>query len=304
MPENEAQGNENLVDAAAVAAAAAAGQTDADKATAKAAADAAAAKGAAPGLAFSYDEKGSEQVFGKAGEDGRPANIQPKYWDPDKKALKADVVFNQLRWAEGKLGKSLEILGAPPEGKDYEVVIPEALNVQIAPEDPAVKGFLAIARKHDVSQAFVNEVMEAVATEVATVQGATLDDEMKKLGKDGAARLKNLEDFLTANVDPQQAKAVKAMVTSSTAFEAIESLIAKASPPKFASKEDQAASVSSMQSLKAEWEAKYFAVYDSGPNKGERKMAVDKDYAKEVNALRDRVFGTDRRDASGRVVNG
>ena len=298
---DEAQGTGNATDAAAVAAAAAAaGKTDAEKA----AADAAAAKGATPGLAFSYDPKGTEQVFGKIGEDGKPANIQPKYWDPDKKQIKADVVFNQLRWAEGKLGKSLDILGAPPEGTEYEIKVPEALNVELPADDPAVKGFLEIARKHDVSQLFVSEVIEAVAKQVSGQQATTLTEEVKKLGDRGAGRLKDFEDYLKANFDPGQQATLKALVTTADQFEALEAVIRKGAPPKFMSKEDLAASASSQASLKAEWEAKYFAKYEDGPNKGERKMAVDPEYAKEVNALRDRVFGTQKRDQSGRVVNG
>ena len=37
---------------------------------------------------------------------------------------------------------------------------------------------------------------------------------------------------------------------------------------------------------------------------GERLVAIDPQYRKEVEALRDRVFGTARKDASGRVMNG
>lgn len=288
---------ENLLDAASKAAA---GKSDADKAADKAAADAAAKAAGNGALAFNYDPKGSEQVFGKPGDDGRPANVPAKYWDADKKAVKADVVFNQLRWAEGKLGKPLEILGAPVEGSNYEVALPKEFEgvVEIDAEDPRVQGLLEVARKHDLNQTFVSEVLAVVAGKVKAMSAENLTAEIGKLGDNGAARLKNLDDFVKANLTPEQADSLKSLVTSSAAFEAIEALISKAAPPKFASKEDQAAAIGGQQALKDEWNRKYFATND----KGERLMAIDPEYAKEVDALRDRVFGTTRRDASGRAV--
>ena len=58
--------------------------------------------------------------------------------------------------------------------------------------------------------------------------------------------------------------------------------------PRQATKQEQAA-----------WEAKYFAKNE----KGERLMAIDPKYATQVNALRDRIWGTRRRDPTGRVVS-
>jgi hypothetical protein len=292
---------DNLLDAAAQAAAKGAGKTDAEKAADRVSADAAAAAAAkGNGLAFSYDEKGAEQVFGKAGADGRPANVPEKYWDPAKKALKADVVFGQLKWAEGKLGKPLEILGAPAEGSNYEIKLPAEFDgvVEVDAEDPRVLALFEVARESDLNQGFVSKLIERAAAKVRAASDATISEEIGKLGANGQQRIKDLGDFLGANLTAEQTASVKSLLTSAPAFEAVEALISKAAPPKFASKEDQAAASNQQANSKQEWETLYFAKNENG----ERLMAIDPEYRKRVDALRDKAFGTTRRDADGRAV--
>jgi len=281
---------DNLLDAANSAGNDQGGKGDTDKKS-----------GAAkPTLAFGYDEKALDSVFGKPGEDGRPANLPEKYWNKEGKSVKADVLFNQLRWAEGKIGKPLAILGAPAEGSDYELKLPAEYDglVEIDGQDPRVQALVEVARKHDLSQGFVSEIIELAASKVKTITESTLKQEIGKLGDNSSERLQNMSDFLTANLNHEQAGIVKGLLESAAIFEAIETLIAKAAPPKFADKDGQAASVDQRQALKDDWERKYF---EKDAN-GERRMATDPAFAKEVNALRDLVFGTTRRDAQGRAV--
>lgn len=288
---------DNLLDAAAQAAAKSAGKKD-DKTT-----DAGKAKddaGAKPALAFGYDEKAFESVFGKPGVDGRPANVAEKYWDATSKKIKGDVVFNQLKWAEGKIGKPLEMLGAPAEGTNYEIALPKEFEgvVEVDAEDPRVQALFEVARESDLNQAFVSKLIERVATKVKAASDATITEEIGKLGANGTQRIKDMSDFLTANLTAEQAANVKTLLTSAPAFEALEVLIGKAAPPKFASKEDQAASINQQAATKEEWEKLYFAKNENG----ERLMAIDPEYRKRVDALRDKAFGTTRRDETGRAV--
>lgn len=296
---------QNLVDAAAQSAAAAAASNDGKPDAAAAAAAAAAAK---PALAFSYDEKASEQVFGKPGEDGRPANVEPKYWDAEKKQIKGDVVFNQLLFNQRKVsegfGKAAEIIGAPPEGTDYTIEAPAEFNVEIPADDPAVKALFSICRKYDLSQKVVSDLAAEWAKEEAAfrkdVQPVRAKEELKKLGENGVQRVNDLADFMVANLPAEQAESLKGLLKSATSIEALEALISKAAPPKFATKDDQAAAVSSAQAAKDEWHRKYFAVNE----RGERLMSVDPEYKKAVDALAVRAFGSQTHDASGRIVNG
>ena len=249
-------------------------------------------------LAFTFDDKALETVFGKADKDGRPEHLAAKYWDPDKKAVKADVVFNQLRWAEGKLGKKIDVLGGPGEGKDYEVKAPEGTDLDITPDNPMVKGLLSVAKKYDLSQNVITDVVAEVAKELGVAVQTNQAEELKKLGPNAAQRLTDLGDYLRANLEPGQLAQAKQLITTAEGFEVIEALISKGQPPKLASKEDT--HVANQGPTKADWEAKYFAKNEHG----ERLVAIDPQYRKEVEALRDRVFGTARKDASGRVMNG
>jgi hypothetical protein len=206
-----------------------------------------------------------------------------------------------LRWAEGKIGKQLTILGAPAGDANYEIALPAELaeKVVLDAEDPRVQGFLEVARKHDLNQDFVNEVMQSVAAKVQQEAEAELQAELGKLGDQGPQRLRDLSDLLDARLGTETAATLKGMFTSAAVFEAFESLVQKLAPPAFATKNDLASTVNERASLQQQWQEKYFAVDE----RGQRKVAVDDKYRREVEALRDRAFGTTRRDASGRPVD-
>ena len=290
---DDAQAAAAAAEAAAAAAtkAAAGGGDDA----AKAAADAAAKK--ADGLQFTYETEALEKVFGKAGEDGRPENLAVKYWDPDKRAVKADVVFSQLRWAEGKVGKKIDILGAPAEGSEYVVAAPEGSGLDFDTSDPAVAGLLEVARKHDLNQGFIDELIGAVSAKMTAARDEMVAAEVKLLGENGGKRMKDFSDFLGAHLSPAEVGTITEQITSAEIFDAFESLLRKVGAPNFVAGEVTAGADAAS---KENWEKLHFAKNE----RGERLMAIDKDYAKRVNALRDKVFGTERRDPSGRIVAG
>lgn len=280
------KGAEGLVAAAAAEAATAA-------ATAKP------AEKPAGGLGFIYDDKGAETVFGKAGEDGRPANVPEKYWDKDKKAVKADVVFNQLRWAEGKLGAKLEVIGAPADGK-YEIVVPDGIDYELPEDDPMVQGFLDVAKKHDVSQAFVNEVLASVIGRVAETGIEGGKAELAKLGEGAAARVNDITKYLQANLEPANAQAIIQSMASAEAFVAIESLIKKAMPPKFSPKvEGEGGKGAAGRMTREQWNEMNFRTNAQG----QRLRSIDPEYNKLVEDAALEVFGGGRRDASGRAVD-
>lgn len=287
---------ENMLEAAAAQAA----TTSAEAVTATTQAGVVA--GVANGkLGFIYDEKATETVFGKPGEDGRPANVPVKYWDADKKAVKGDVVFNQLKWAEGKLGAKLEVIGGPADGQEYLVIGPEGSDYEFDKEDPAVRGFLEIAKKHDVSQSFVSEVIAAVGKQLDDRHASVFKEEIAKLGEDGMERLKTVGDYLAANLQPDQAKALQSMMTRSEHFLAFETLLKKSAPPNFLPRDDAGGpsrGATARMSVE-QWNELNYATNEQGV----RLRSIDPAYNKRVEGLRDEVFGTSRRDANGRAVN-
>lgn len=261
--------------------------------------------GEATPIAFSYDPAGAEAIFGKVGEDGRPANIPAKYWDGDGRKVKGDVLFNQLRWAEGKLGeKKVALMGAPTG--DYAINVPKPEKDgeepwEIPADDPAVKALFTVAKKYDVSQRFVDEVIAEVVKNAETQRPANMRAEIEKLGKDGKERLANFQDFLGANVqDKAQVKSLLAMVTSAENFQALEALVRATAAPKFAPKDPEIKD-GVQKMTREQWEALNFEMVEHGGQKV-RRRSVDPEFNKRVEALRDEVFGVTRRDASGREV--
>lgn len=245
-------------------------------------------------LQFTYQDAALEQVFGKVGNDGRPENVAAKYWDADKKAIKADVVLNQLRWAESKIGKKLDVIGAPEQ---YELTPSEKLPAEVLQgfaEDPRLAAVFEKAKALDLSGTAMQELVGAFLEQDQAAVEEIRQTELKALGENAPQRLKDLSDWIDASVEPVHRDALKGLATSAAAVEAIEALMRAAQPPKF----NQGAPQVQTGPTRAEWEQMYFARND----RGERLVQVDAAYAKRVEQLRDRVFGTERRDSNGRRI--
>ena len=250
--------------------------------------------GTTTGLQFTYQDAALEQVFGKVGTDGRPENVAAKYWDADKKAIKADVVLNQLRWAESKIGKKLDVIGAPEE---YSIAASEALPVEVIEsfkEDPRLQSVLAKAKEMDLSETAVQAIVGTFLEQDVAATEAIKQQELAALGDTGPQRLKDLSDWIEAAVEPAYRDTLRELVTSAKAVEAVESLMRATQPPKF----NQGAAQMQTGPTRDEWEKAYFARNE----RGERLVQVDPAYARKIEAMRDRVFGTERRDSNGRRI--
>jgi hypothetical protein len=248
-----------------------------------------------PGLSFTYQDAALEQVFGKVGADGRPENVNAKYWDADKKAIKADVVLNQLRWAESKIGKKIESIGAPEQ---YELQPTEKLSAEVLQgfaEDPRLSAVFEKAKSLDLSGSAMQELVGAFLEQDMAASDEIMQAELKSLGENAPQRLKDLSDWLDASVEPVHRQALKDLCTSAAAVEAVESLMRAAQPPKFNQANAQQAPIGPSRE---DWEKMYFARDD----RGQRLVQTDPAYAKRVEQLRDKVFGTERRDSNGRRI--
>lgn len=254
---------------------------------------------AKPALSFVFDEKGVDTVFGKVDKDGRPEHVAPKYWDADKKAVKADVVLNQLRWAEGKLGKKLDVIGAPEKGYALEPSeqVPKEVVEQLK-DDPRIAAVFTKAKELDLSQKAIGELVTSFLgvdlKQVETNKAA----ELAKLGDNAQHRLKDVGDYITANFDPQMQATLKGMLTTADAVNAVEALIAKARPPSMIPKGEGNTALT--VTTKADWEKFHFATNE----RGQRLVEIDPEYRKKSQAMLESIVGTSRRDGNGRVVNG
>ncbi len=248
-----------------------------------------------PAVAFTFQDAALEQVFGKVGSDGRPENVAPKYWDADKKAIKADVMHGQLKWLESKLGSKIEALGAPAE--DYKIAPTEKVTAEILQEfgeDARLKAVMGVAKELDLSESAVSKIVTTFLEQDAAAVESQLQAELGKLGTNASQRVKDVGDWIDAAIPPENRDALKALCTTAAAVEAVEALMRASQPPRFNANPTPAPTGPTRE----EWEAAYFKTNE----RGERLVAVDAAYAKRVAEMRDKVFGTTRRDPSGRAA--
>jgi hypothetical protein len=151
------------------------------------------------------------------------------------------------------------------------------------------------AKSLDLSGSAMQELVGAFLEQDMAATEEIMQAEIKSLGENAPQRLKDLSDWLDASVEPVHRQALKDLCTSAAAVEAIESLMRAAQPPKFNQANAQQAPIGPSRE---DWEKMYFARDD----RGQRLIQTDPAYAKRVEQLRDKVFGTERRDSNGRRI--
>lgn len=251
----------------------------------------------APKYPVVFDEATMEKLIGGFDDKGMPKGLEAKYWDPDKKAIRLDVLANQNKWLAEKLGKGVTgFMGAPEDGK-YELKATETIPQEVIDsfkDDPRMIAVYKKAKELDLSPAAVLPLAEAFFEMDLATTLVVKENEIKKLGDNAQQRLIDLGLWVDKLVEPAQATAIKALATSAEAVTAIETLMRAVQPPKF-NGDDRAKPQGGP--TREEWEKAQFAVNE----RGERLMSIDPTYAARVNKMRDQVFGTQRLDENGNV---
>lgn len=220
-----------------------------------------------------------EEIYGSRTEDGRPEKIPAKYWKDGK--VTWEGVLEERNFLSGKLGS---FTGAPKDG--YE--LPEPDGLQGAWDPDGLKPVLELFQKHNASQEFVNEVLGAYANMVAgdpEQLKAQRQEEMAKIGNDAEARIRDLNDFLYAQLPKNEAARLAGMVVSADDFKAIEALANKIKPsrlPKDGGPNPRGHTPESLREMRE--------VKDSN---GEPRMATDPEYAKRVRQAYREFYGED-----------
>jgi len=110
------------------------------------------------------------EIFGAAGEDGRPANVPEKYYtaiseeEDAPRSLDVNGVLSRMNHLESRLGAFSD---APPDGDyaatDLSDLVPEGSEYALAPDNPMVAWFLKAAREMGLGQAGVDTLMRGYA---------------------------------------------------------------------------------------------------------------------------------------------
>lgn len=154
---------------------------------------------------------------GKPGEGNRPDWLLSKF----KTAAEQARSFAE---AEKRLGA---FKGAP---ETYDLTVPEMPDVKFHPEDPFIKEFLDDAKKNNVSQDYVTNLLHTyVKMQKASVPNP--DKEMEKLGPNAKRDLQVLAQWGNNHLSKEEFAVFKNMITTAEAVRLFEKFRTLSSNP-------------------------------------------------------------------------
>lgn len=140
------------------------------------------------------EEGVKDDTIQKSAEDGRPEGVPEKFWDAEKKSIKADDLskaYAELEKAHGKLKREKTIGGEVPESADDyfkdglelgEGV--DRLSVD-GPDDPGLKAWGAVCHKHGIGKELAADLAKEMfgAMNEYAPEPINGEEEYAKLGK-------------------------------------------------------------------------------------------------------------------------
>jgi len=201
----------------------------------------------------------------------------PDWFKSDKYATVSDQAkgYKEL---EGKFGS---FTGAP---EAYEWSLSEQLTekgIKLDGENPLITSFTEMAKESNMSQDMANKLVNmfvesqhADSLGAEEAETARMTEQMGLLGGNAQQRVDNITNWAKANLTPEQVEGLEDATTTAAGVQAIEALIAKSRNAPMQMGDINPASAVDM----AEIQKLQFALDDNG----NRKMAVDPEYAKMV----------------------
>lgn len=202
----------------------------------------------------------------------RPEYIPEKFWDAEAGQPRLEDVFKSYTSLEQKMS------GKKKAPEKYELALDGELADYakgIDAEDALFKSLQEIAKESDMPQEGFNKLITAILgdelagmRELETKKAA----EMKALGENAKQRIKDMTDWLDANLDEGHAKALKGMMTTAASIEALEKIKEGARPQSL--KIDDEFTGGSQEDINRELQKRYMAVDEHGG-----RLMRNKEYA-------------------------
>lgn len=135
----------------------------------------------------------------KPGEDGRPAGLADKFWNPKDKTVNVDALtksYKEIEKAYGELKRSKVPAGGevPKDAAEYfadGVKVPEAAAnfKDLGNDDPGVKSWAEVCQKRGIGKDLATGLMSDMLVAMNGHAPVPIDpaEEMKALGPNGAA---------------------------------------------------------------------------------------------------------------------
>jgi len=189
--------------------------------------------------------EGDKKPQGGSDPEGKPDWLADKFWNPDTKAPRTEVLSKSFNELEGKLrtkGDELreeiraEMRAEAPDEYNIELSdelkIPENVELDLTAEDPMVSWFFGFAKENGLSQEVVSKAInEYVGIELAAMPDVTA--EIEKLGDHGQDRMLRVHNWLETKLSDEQFAAINPLLSSAAQVEALEVLMKSSGPSDF-----------------------------------------------------------------------
>jgi len=191
------------------------------------------------------DGDGDKKPQGGSDPEAKPDWLADKFWNPDLKAPRTEILGKAYNELEGKLRTNrdeikaeinAEMLASAPES--YEVNLSEDLNIpdnvelDLTTDDPIVSWFFEKAKTKGMSQDEVSEWLnDYVKLELAAMPDVAA--EIAKLGDHGQDRMLRVHNWLETKLSDEQFAALNPLLSSAEQVEALEVLMKSSGPSDF-----------------------------------------------------------------------
>lgn len=183
--------------------------------------------------------------LGGSDPEGRPDWLPEKFWNPDLKQPRAEVMAKSFTELEGKFREKTDVLkeeiyadmrAAAPE--EYEInlsedlKLPDNVELDFGKDDPLVSWFSSFAKEQGMSQeTFDKALNEYVGIEISNMPD--INSEIEKLGDHGQDRMMRVHSWMESKLSEEQLAAINPLLTSAVQVEALEVLMKSSGPSDF-----------------------------------------------------------------------
>lgn len=167
-----------------------------------------------------------------------PEGLPADFWDADKGEVRyGDLGKRFEELTSFKAQQDERLAGVPEKADDYKLELPpdfklpDGTTFTIDDKDPAIPLLRQFAHDEKLPQSTVSKLLAIEAQRRAQeldAQVAAVQAEEKALGANFPQRKAAMEAFLRTNIPQDQYDAIRPLLTTAKAFEALEGLIEKA----------------------------------------------------------------------------
>ena len=183
--------------------------------------------------------------LGGSDPEGRPDWLPEKFWDPDMKAPRSQVMAKSFTELEGKFRQKTDAIKAEIHAEmralapeKYEInlspdlKLPDNVELNFGEDDPLISWFSSFAREQGMSQeTFDKALNQYVGIEVSNMPD--MNKEIEKLGDHGKDRLLRVHSWLESKLSEDELGSLQPLLSSASQVEALEKLMKSSGPADF-----------------------------------------------------------------------